>query len=98
MALKKTIRLPNGLELSYHRIAMLTIETNQRCSILIRSYLNEEGRDYEKAYEAGELDGTPVLPYTNGEYKWTAYDETMTVPKAYEWLKQHPEFEGAEDV
>ena len=48
MALRKVIRKPNGLVFNYHRIAMVKIDTNQQCTILVESYLNEEGRELEK--------------------------------------------------
>ena len=97
MAIRKKITKPNGLALEYHRVAMVKIDTNQQCTILVESYLTEEGREYEKAYARGEIEN-PTFPYTVGEYITTDYDENMSVKNAYEWLKQQPEFEGAEDV
>ena len=97
MALKKKIQKPNGLILEYHRIAMLKVETNQQCTILVESYLNEDGRDYEKSYARGEIKN-PTFPYTDGEYLSFDYDENMNIKNAYEWLKQQPDFKGAEDV
>ena len=44
MALMKKITKPNGLVLEYHRIAMVKIDTNQQCTILVESYLNEDCR------------------------------------------------------
>lgn len=98
MALSKSIIRPNGIELNYHRIAMVKIDTNQQITILIHSYLNETGRNYEKAYTAGEIVGEPTFPYVDSEYRTFEYDETMSIVNAYEWLKRQPEFEGAEDV
>lgn len=98
MALNKSIKKPNGIELNYHRIAMVKIDTNQQTTILIHSYLNEADRDYEKRYAAGEIKGEPVFPYVYAEYREFDYDETMGVANAYEWLKQQPEFKGSADV
>ena len=98
MALKKTIQKPNGLAFEYHRVAMVKIDTNQQCTILVESYVNEEGRDREKAYAAGEITEGFIMPYVYGDYLSLDYDENMNVKNAYEWLKQQPEFEGAEDV
>lgn len=98
MALLKSITKPNGLELNYHRIAMVKIDTNQQTTILVHSYLSEEGRDYEKAYAAGEIEGEPVFPYVYAEYISFEYSETMNITNAYEWLKAQPEYEGSEDV
>ena len=98
MALKKSIIKPNGVEVNYHRIAMVKIDTNQGVTILLYSYLNEEGRNYEKRYAAGEIQGEPTFPYVDAEYISVDYDESMNIKNAYEWLKTQPAFEGAEDV
>ena len=98
MALKKKIRMPNGLELEYHRIALLTIDVNNQITILRHSYLNEEGRQYEKDYAAGKIEGEPIFPYVDYEYMYLEYENMMNIENAYEWLKTQPGFEGAEDV
>lgn len=98
MALKKPITKSNGLTLNYHRIAMVKIDTNQQITILLYSYLNEEARNYEKAYAAGEIEGEPTFPYVDYEYINLDYDESMNIVNAYEWLKTQPDFVGAEDV
>lgn len=98
MALKKTIQKPNGIIVDYHRIVMVKIDTNQQCTVLVESYLNEDGRNYEKDYASGKIQGEPTFPYTVAEYLSFPYDENMNVKNAYEWLKQQPEFVGAEDV
>lgn len=97
MALKKSITKPNGIVVDYHRIAMVKIDTNQQTTILLHSYLSEVGRNYEKSYEAGEIQGEPTFPYVDAEYISFPYDENMSIKNAYEWLKQQPDFEGAED-
>ncbi len=98
MALKKVVTKPNGLSLEYHRIGMVKIDTNEQITILLHSYLNEEGRNYEKAYARGEIEGEPIFPFVDSQYIPFDYDENMNIKNAYEWLKQQPEFEGAEDV
>jgi len=98
MALKKKIKQPNGVELEYHRIAMVTIETNQQTTVLVRSYVNAEGRKYELDYAEGKITGEPVFPYTSGAYRSFEYSEDMDITNAYEWLKKQPDFEGAEDI
>lgn len=98
MALKKPVTKPNGLTLDYHRIAMVKIDTNQQITILLYSYLNENARNYEKAYAAGEIEGEPTFPYVEAEYISLDYDESMNIVNAYEWLKVQPDFVGAEDV
>lgn len=98
MALKKRIIKPNGLPLEYHRIAMVKIDTNEQITILLHSYLSEEGRDYEKAYARGEVEGEPTFPFVDSQYISFDYDDAMNIKNAYEWLKQQPMFKGAEDV
>lgn len=98
MAIAKEIVADNGVTLTYHRISMVKIDVNQQITILVESYLNEDGRNYEKAYAAGEIQGEPTFPYTSAEYMSLPYDETMNVKNAYEWLKQQPKFVDAEDI
>lgn len=96
MALKKKVRMPNGLELGYHRIALLIIDTNNQIRILRHSYLNEEARNIEKAYAKGEVENV-VFPYVDADYLYFDYEDGMCLEKAYELLKQLPEFEGSEN-
>lgn len=98
MALKKSITKPDGIVVDYHRIAMVKIDTNQQTTILLHSYLSDHGREYEKDYAAGKIEGEPIFPYVEAEYISFEYDENMSIKNAYEWLKKQPEFEGAEDV
>ena len=98
MALRKTITTENGLPLEYHRVALVIIEPNQQTTVLVHSYLNEEARDYEKAYARGEIKGKPTFPYVHAEYMNFSYREDMTMKNAYGCLKKLPKFEGAEDV
>ena len=102
MALKKTVRMQNGIATEYHRIAMLKIDINQEITILINSYLSEDGRQVEKDYAEGKYkdvdEGLIPFPYYNAEYLNAPYDSEMTIRKAYADLKTLPEFEGAEDV
>lgn len=97
MALKKKIKMSNGLELSYHRIALVTIDVNNQITILRHSYLNEEGRQYEKDYADGKIEN-PVFPYVDTEYMHMEYEDGINIKTAYEWLKSQPDFEGSEDV
>lgn len=104
MALKKAIRKQNGVALSYHRIAMVKVDTNQQITILVQSYIDEEGRNYEKKYANGEIEGEPTFPYTQGDYLYFDYSENSDlfkgniVKKAYSWLKKHPDYIGSEDI
>lgn len=105
MALKKKIIMPNGLPLEYHRIALVTIEPNQRITILRHSYLNEDARQYEKDWCCGKINGKPTFPYVDFEYISVDYSNNIDVFKgglmegAYTILKKHhPEFEDAEYI
>lgn len=102
MALKKKITAKNGIVTEYHRIAMISVEVNQQNTILLYSYLSEDGRQVEKDYAAGKYkdvdSGLVPFPYYEAQYLHPDYDGTMTIEKAYEYLKSLPEFERAEDV
>lgn len=98
MALSKSVTLPNGITLKYHRIVMIKNEINQQTTILVHSYLNAEGRQYEKDYANGLIEGEPTFPYVDARYYNLDYNQEMTIVLAYEWIKDNiTEFEGAED-
>lgn len=111
MAIEKSIKLDNGIVLSYHRIFTMEIVTNVETIIEITSYLNKEERDKEKELreyydslteeELGELfpDGLPLYEgYTHTEFISIPYDETFSIVKAYEYIKTLPKFKDASDV
>lgn len=98
MALKKKIKMQNGLELEYHRIALVTIDVNNQITVLRHSYLNEEARQYEKDYRDGLIEGEPIFPYVDYEYMSMEYKDGMDIQGAYEWLKEQPGFKDSEDV
>ena len=58
MALKKKVTAKNGIVTEYHRIAMISVEVNQQNTILLYSYLSEDGRQIEKDYAEGLYSGT----------------------------------------
>lgn len=102
MAIKKKVTANNGIVTEYHRIAMIKIDTNQQNTILVHSYLSEDGRQIEKDYAAGLYndleEGMMNFPYVDAQYLNCDYDGFMTIEKAYEWLKTLPKYEGAEDI
>lgn len=98
MALKKKRKTKNGIELNYHRIALVVIEPNQQTRILLHSYLDENGRNYEKEYAQGKIQGEPSFPFVDAQYMSFEYDENMNMSNAYKRLKKHPDFTDAEDV
>ena len=91
MALKKSIRQDDGVTTSYHRILQIIQTVNRQTSISVLSYVDEIARDDEKTWVIQQ-------PYSKSITYETAYDENMTVDKAYDWLKTLPQFEGAEDI
>ena len=102
MAIKIPVRHDNGVVTEYHRIALLSVDVHQQNTILVHSYLGEDGRQVEKDYAAGlynDVDpGMMRFPYVNADYIHLDYDEDMTLAKAYEHLKTLPQFEGAVDI
>lgn len=96
MALIKEVIGEDGIPTKYHRIALVTIDVNNQCTILVHSYLNAAARQVELDYRAGVTD---VLnpPYVNAVYYTRDYDPDLSVNAAYRWLKTLPEFEGAVD-
>ena len=107
MALKKLIVAANGLPLTYHKISLVSIETNQQITLLIHSYLNEEARQFEKDYAAGLIaEEYPTLPYVADKY--VSFEYLPTIEKfegaplmecAYNLLRESmPELADAENV
>ena len=91
MALFKQIRQDDGVITNYHRILYIHLTTNRQNSIAVLSYVDEETRTDEQSHMDSQ-------PYRKAITYETAYDPTMTVEKAYEYLKTLPRFEGAIDV
>lgn len=91
MALSKPIRQENGVTTAYHRILYLTLTTNRQNSIAVASYVDQQARLEEQADSSRR-------PFMEGKTYETAYDESMTVESAYDYLKTLPEFEGAVDI
>lgn len=104
MALQISIKTDNGVVLSYHHIAALNVEVNQRVTMAVESYIDVEGRQYDKDYMAGKIVGEPTFPYTNMKYitiEWDEAKELLTgdlIQNAYDWLKTQPSYTGAVDV
>lgn len=91
MALNKVIKQDDGVVTNYHRILYITITTNRQNSIAVASYVDTDSREYEKTGEFAQ-------PYKQGVTYELAYDPSMTIEKAYEYLKTLPMFEGATDA
>lgn len=104
MAIKLPVKQPNGVVLSYHRIALISIDINNQITILVHSYIDEAARQYEKDWAAGKIEGEPQFPYVATEYIWQGYIEGALLligditKNVYKWLKSKSKYEGAEDV
>ena len=91
MALFKEIKQNDGVTTNYHRILFIQTTTNRQNSIAVLSYVDNESRDNER-------DSIEYQPYQKSITYEVDYDPTMTIDKAYEYLKTLPEFEGAENI
>ena len=91
MALFKEVRQRDGVITNYHRILFIQVTTNRQNSIAVLSYVDDTARDIEK-------ESIDYPPYKQSVTYETAYDPTMTIETAYEYLKTLPEFEGATDI
>lgn len=104
MAIEVNIKTANGVVVSYHHIAAINVEINQRATIIVESYIDKEGRQYDKDYMAGRIIGDPSFPYTNMDYISVEWDEAEKlligdlIQNAYDWLKTQPSYTGAVDV
>lgn len=91
MALYKEIKQDDGVVTNYHRILFVQITINKHISIAVLSYVDNDSRDAEK-------DLVIARPYLKNVTYEIAYDPSITIERAYDYLKTLPEFEGATDV
>ena len=91
MALYKAVKQSDGVTTCYHRILFLQTTVNRQNSIAVLSYVDNESRE-------GEKETVEYQPYQRSTTYETSYDESMTIEKAYEYLKTLPQFEGAKDI
>ena len=96
MAISKEETLPNGIPISYFRIASLTIVVNQQCIIEVAGYINQEEREKEQESTVDPEKGCDV--FIDTRFISVDYDPDLSVNKAYELIKAMPEYAGAEDV
>lgn len=91
MALLKSIRQNDGVITTYNKVTELRL-VNKTCnSIIVDSYVDEEASKLLLTNEFAD-------PYRKTITYSVAYDDTMTVADAYNYLKTLPEFEGAVDI
>lgn len=112
MALQKEIISDNGVPTNYHRIVSVQSITNWTTDIEVCSYINENERQKELAYqelqkksiddditdEEKESLEIGINIFTNTTRFTLAYDKNMNVDNAYTFLKTTEMFENSEDV
>lgn len=102
MALEKVLEGRFGLDFTYHRINTIISHINQQVLVEISSYLNAEQRQVEKdAIADGQETGVAVPMDVMIKTQILSYpynDDPITTPDIYRWLKEQPEFAGAEDI
>lgn len=109
MALIKQIELENGVVLNYHRITSITNITNINTTFEISSYVSENKRLEEKAYqelqmkenrnqeEEKELE-KGINVYIETDFLQIPYVENIKIEDAYDYLKTTDKYKNAEDI
>lgn len=104
MALLKKIKQKNGLELSYHRVALINVDVHNQVTMLVYSYIDQAARKLEKEILESQEDRMAEMPYMLPQYynfAYTEHPELYTgdvLEKAYGILKGMEEYAGAEDI
>lgn len=104
MALLKKIKQKNGLELSYHRVALINVDVHNQVTMLIYSYADQNARMLEKEILESKEDRMAEMPYMLPQYynfAYTEHPELYTgnvLEKTYGILKGMDDYAGAEDV
>ena len=91
MALIKSITLPNGIIVEYHRVVSVDNITNQSSIIEVASYTNKSKRLEEK--EALK-NNAPMDVFIHTEYLNVPYNKGLNVDSAYAYLKTLEQFDG----
>ena len=94
MALIKSITLPNGIIVEYHRVVSVDNITNQSSIIEVGSYTNTSKRLEEKEALKNNI---PMDIFIHTEYLNVPYDKDLNVDSAYAYLKTLEQFEGYVD-
>lgn len=91
MALQTEIRAKEfNIPLIYHRVLALEFLVNEQNGITIASYYDKATREQER------INPTVFKQVTT---YFADYDPTMSIPQAYEWLKNNTtEFKDAADI
>lgn len=91
MALKKNVDTQYGIQATYHKVALTSIDWHARQARLVTvGFIDEEAR------RAGKVAlGTFALDIESKDFNFIP--EENIIQKCYEILKGQPTFEGAED-
>ena len=104
MALLKKIKQKNGLELSYHRIALINVDVHNQVTVMVYSYIDQNARILEKEILESKEDRMIEMPYMLAQYYTFDYAEHPelyagnVLEKAYGVLKSMEGYVGAEDI
>ena len=91
MAIIKEIELQSGITVNYHRIVSVNNVTNKLSIIEVASYTSKLKREEEKIKLANN---ESMSIFINTEYFDVAYNETLNVISAYQYLKGLDKFEN----
>lgn len=98
MALKKEIKLDNGIIVNYHRIVSLNKITNNSNIIEIASYTGKEKRQEEIEYYNSTEEDKRMNVFIDTAYISKEYNEEETIEDVYEYLKATEKFKEAVDI
>lgn len=104
MALLKKIKQKNGLELSYHRIALINVDVHNQVTVMVYSYIDQNARQLEKEILESKEDRMAEIPYMLAQYYTFDYAKHPelyvgnVLEKTYGVLKSMEEYAGAEDI
>lgn len=98
MALLKSIKLDNGITVSYHRIVSINKITNNTTIIEVGSYIDETERQKEIDYYNSTEENKQMNVFIETNYVQKEYNETDTIEELYDYLKTTEMFKDAENV
>lgn len=98
MALLKSIKLDNGITVSYHRIVSINKITNNTTIIEVASYIDEEERQKEIDYYNSTEENKQMNIFIETNYVQKEYNETDTIEELYDYLKTTEMFKDAENA
>lgn len=94
MALIKSIELPNGVTVNYHRVVSVNNITNHASIIEVASYTSKEKREEEQQALANN---EKMNVFIDTKHIPIEYDQNLNVVSAYEYLKTTEKYFDSED-